>query len=167
MEAAVPHLATQARQPAAEPRLTWSRWNRYQTSFSLALAPAQPGIFALAEEVLAPGEAAQLGDRRMLAVFVIDQTDDLGRALSGLFGSASPWRERLASGSCFVRFAVVSNAAERNGACVALQQWLAASTDTAAAVAEQAQPHVAPRQASPAAHNSTEIDRPAPLPAGF
>ncbi len=164
----VPRLEIpEAQSENAEVRLTWSRWTRYQSSFALALAPAQPGVFALAEEVLAPGESAQLGQKRMLAVFHVDETDDLARAFTGLFSSTSPWRERLASGRCFLRVAVSTNAAERHAACAALRRWLTASTDNAAAIAGAREPHVTPRQPAPADRQKTEIVRPKSFPAGF
>ncbi len=168
MEVSLPGIAVPGLQPeTSEVRLTWSRWVRCQSSFSLVLAPAQPGVFALAEEVVAPGESAQIGHKRMLAVFHVDQADDLGRALGGLFGSASPWRERLAAGCCFLRFAVAEDPAERHAACSALQRWLAASTDGAAPIAGSREPHVTPRQPAPADKHAAEVARPASLPAGF
>ena len=55
-------------------RLQWSRWFRCESSFSVLLAPAKPGIFALAEEIV-PTEDSEMGARasavrkRMLALF--------------------------------------------------------------------------------------------------
>ena len=165
---------------AVESRLTWSRWTRCESSFSLALAPHQPGLFALAEEVVPAGEA---GTRRLLAVFEIAAADDLAHALGRLFTAASPWREHLVTGRCFVRFAVVENLAERDAACAALQAWLAQAADLpgdaaaasarSAPQAEAAHPAVAPadlpapRAAAPAAKASTAVGPPASLPAGF
>jgi hypothetical protein len=167
---------------AVESRLTWSRWTRCESSFSLALAPHQPGLFALAEEVVPAGEA---GARRLLAVFEIAAADDLAYALGRLFTAASPWREHLLSGRCFARFAVVAELAERDAACAALQAWLAQAADlpgdapTASArsapqnEAEAARPAVAsadlpvPRAAAPAGKASTAVGPPASLPAGF
>lgn len=168
MDSALAGVSFPAPQPEnPEVRLNWSRWTRCRSSLSLALAPAQPGVFALAEEVVAPGEAPQIAHKRMLAVFHVDHSDDLGRALTGLFSSTSPWRERLAAGRCFLRFAVASDASERRAACSALQRWLAASADSAAAIAPPREPHVTPRQPAPADRRRTVIVRPASLPAGF
>ena len=36
-------------------RLQWSKWFRCESSFSVLLAPCQPGIFALGEEIVAGG----------------------------------------------------------------------------------------------------------------
>lgn len=161
---------------AVESRLTWSRWTRCESSFSLALAPHQPGLFALAEEVVPAGEA---GTRRLLAVFEIAAADDLAHALGRLFTAASPWREHLLTGRCFVRFAVVADLAERDAACAALQAWLAQAADIPAASARSAPQDQAahpavdpadlpvPRAAAPAAKATTPVGPPASLPAGF
>ena len=161
---------------AVESRLTWSRWTRCESSFSLALAPHQPGLFALAEEVVPAGEA---GTRRLLAVFEIAAADDLAHALGSLFAASSLWREHLVNGRCFARFAVVENLAERDAACAALQAWLAqaadvptgsarsAPQDQAAPAAVAAADLPAPRAAAPAARAVTPVGPPASLPAGF
>lgn len=101
--------------------MNWSRWFRCESSFGLLLVPAQPGVFALAEEIVQPAEAYS---RRMLAVFEVEETDDLARALSRLFAAASPWRQRLAEGRCYLRYAVATDASERRGAATALKNWL-------------------------------------------
>lgn len=160
---------------AVESRLEWSRWTRCQSSFSLALAPHQPGLFALAEEVVPAGES---GARRLLAVIEIAQADDLARVLGRLFSASSPWREHLASGRCFLRYVVVTNPAEREAACAALQAWLAAASDLPAGGARSAPPEAAhaavdaadlpvPRAAAPAAKAAAAVGPPASFPAGF
>ncbi len=164
---------------AVEARLTWSRWTRCESSTSLALAPHQPGLFALAEEVVPAGEE---GSRRLLAVFEIARADDLAYALGSLFTASSPWRRHLASGRCFVRFAVVTSLAERDAAHAALVAWLAQAADLPAEAAASARSapqneaaHAAvapadlpaPRAAAPAAKVSTAVGPPASLPAGF
>src|SRR5215471_17512605 len=83
--------------------MNWSRWFRCESSFELLLVPSQPGVFALAEEV---AQAAGPQSRRMLAVFEVQEADDLSRAMSRLFAAGSPWREKLAQTHCFVRYAV-------------------------------------------------------------
>ena len=72
--------------------LNWSKWSRCESSFGLLLVPHQPGIFALAEEIQSAG--AQV--RRMLAVFEINEGEDVSRALSHLFTPGSVWHTRLA-----------------------------------------------------------------------
>jgi hypothetical protein len=107
----------------------WSRWFRCETSFSLLLVPSAPGLYALAEEIAAPGEASA---KRMLAVFDIGETDDLCVTLSRHFAPRSPLKERLSSGRCFVRFAQLRDAERRRIVCNSLKRWLAASAQTAA-----------------------------------
>lgn len=116
--------------------LEWSRWARCQSSISLALVPPLPGIFALAEEVISENESPLTGHRRMIAVFDVQEADDLSHTLHWLFSAASPLRARLESGRCFVRYAVVPVRTQREAAVTALRNWLAATTEGASAVAE-------------------------------
>ena len=108
-------------------RLQWSNWFRCQDSFSLVLAPCKPGLFALGEEVIAPGELAVGEGKRMLALFQISEADDVGMALGRLFLSGNPARERFASGRCFARYVVIEDANQRRTALTALQRWMASS----------------------------------------
>lgn len=101
-------------------RLEWARWFRCESSFSVLLVPAKAGIFALAEEVAAPGRDS----KRILAVFQIKESGDLGLALGRLFLPGSPLRERLESGKCFARYAVIENAKERAAAYQSFQRWM-------------------------------------------
>lgn len=160
-------------------RLDWSRWSRCESSFNLLLTPHQPGIFALAEEVAdaavaggdtgvpdAPGFGA-VGRRRMLAVLEVGATEDLARALSWLFAPGSPQRERIASGNCFVRYAVVPDADERQAIVAQLQQWLTASAEAASGIAQS---FPAPGSAAAGRQSNNAAPRtiaPAPLPSGF
>src|SRR5438270_3160064 len=75
-------------------RLQWSNWFRCESSFSVLLAPAKPGVFALGEEIVPPsasmgagasspvglvdGQNRLLATKRMLALVDISQADDLG-----------------------------------------------------------------------------------------
>ena len=115
-------------------RLQWSSWFRCQDGFSLVLAPCKPGLFALAEEVIAPGELAVGDGKRMLALFQISEADDLGMALGRLFLSGSPERERFASGRCFARYVVIEDPTQRQIALTALQRWMASSVEVASGV---------------------------------
>jgi hypothetical protein len=99
-------------------RVQWSQWFRCADSLSLVLMSSKPGVFALGEEIVAPAA----GGKRMLALFQISETGDLGMALGRLFLPGSP--ERLPSGRCFARYAVIEDAAQRHAACTALQLWL-------------------------------------------
>jgi hypothetical protein len=124
-------------------RLRWSRWFRCDSSFSVLLAPAKPGIFALAEEIVPPisgllearapvlsgVEGSSPVRKRMLALFEIKETDDIGMALGRLFLPGNPLREKLETGSCFARYTVVEDSAERVAAYAIFQRWMQESTE--------------------------------------
>jgi len=110
-------------------RLQWSQWFPCQDTFSFLLAPCKPGLFALGEEVMAPGELAVGEGKRMLALFHISEAGDLGMALGRLFLPGSPVRERLSSGRCFARYVVIEDQAQRRSAHAALQRWMTSSAD--------------------------------------
>src|SRR5579859_1903306 len=113
--------------------MNWSRWFRCESSFSLLLVPNQPGIFALAEEVIQPAE----NSRRMLAVFEVQEAEDLARAMSRLFAVGSPWREKLGESRCYLRYTVAPSIADRRAAAAALKTWLNSQREVAAQVFEQ------------------------------
>jgi len=132
-------------------RLEWSRWFRCESSFSVLLAPSKPGIFALGEEIVSPNVDVELrasspvetsrqatvdgngrtAGKRMLALFEITETNDLGLSLGRLFLPRSPLREKLDSGRCFARFTVIEDAVERGTAYAALRNWMEQSAETA------------------------------------
>src|SRR5437764_7633036 len=91
-------------------RLQWSPWFRCESSFSLLLVPGKPGLFALAEELLAPGELPASGGKRMLAVFQVSETADLGVGLSRIFAPGNPLHSRIKSGRIFARYTVIEEA---------------------------------------------------------
>ena len=140
--------------PTDAVRLDWSRWSRCESSFNLLLAPQQPGIFALAEEVV---DATVAGGKRMLAILEIAPADDLARALSWLFSPASALRDRLLSGNCFIRYAVVPDLEQRDTIAAQLRNWITASAETATGFAG----------VEPVPSEKTKVVSPAPLPAGF
>jgi hypothetical protein len=70
--------------------------------------------------------------RRMLAVFEIAETEDLGAALVQLFAPGNALRDRLRTGRCFARFTPVIDGDQRQAACAALRKWLHHSPDTEA-----------------------------------
>lgn len=110
-------------------RLQWTSWFRCESSFSVLLAPAKPGIFALGEEIIPPVETVQLRasspvGKRMLALFQVSEADDLGMALGRLFLPGTPLRERLTSGKCFARYAVVEDPGQRQIAAEVFQRWM-------------------------------------------
>jgi hypothetical protein len=113
-------------------RVEWSRWFRCADSVSLILMSSKPGVFALGEEIVAPGAVG----KRMLALFQISETDDLGMALGRLFLPGSSLRERLAAGRCFARYAVIEDETQRHAAYAALQRWLTSSLETTSGITE-------------------------------
>ena len=114
--------------------MNWSRWFYCESSFGLLLVPNQPGIFALAEEVIQP---AGPNSRRMLAVFEVEEADDLARAMSRVFAAGSPWREKLAQARCYVRYAIAPSIADRRAAAAALKNWLGSQREVASQLFEQ------------------------------
>jgi hypothetical protein len=158
-----------------ERRLQWSGWVRCESSLSMLLAPSQPGIYALAEEVLAPGETSAVGGRRMLAVLDVRQASDLGLEMGRLFAPASPWLDRLRNGRCFVRYAIVEDAADRQAAHLALGQWLAGSAEKISGLSADfpLEPGSTPYVVKPSQVAASgpgplaQIGTPAPLPSGF
>ena len=117
-------------------RLQWSNWFRCESSFSVLLAPAKPGIFALGEEVVPKGD----GSKRMLALFQISDTDDLGMALGRLFLPGNPLRERLAAERCFARYAVIEDPVQRQTASAVFQRWIQESAEAASGISGQQDP---------------------------
>jgi hypothetical protein len=107
-------------------RLQWSKWFRCESSFSVLLAPCQPGIFALGEEIVSPGG---VGSKRMLDLFHVAETGDISMAMGSLFLPGSLLRDRLEGARCFTRYAVIENATERAQAVAALQQWMQSSAE--------------------------------------
>ena len=107
-------------------RLEWSRWFRCDSSFSVLLAPAKPGIFALAEEVAPTAQ----NSKRMLALFEIRETDDIGMALGRLFLPGNPLREKLETGKCFARYTIIEDSSERTAAYKIFERWLHESTSS-------------------------------------
>jgi hypothetical protein len=122
--------------------MNWSRWFHCESSFGLLLVPSQPGVFALAEEVV---QAAEPQSRRMLAVFEVAEADDLSRAMSRLFAAGSPWREKMAQVKVYVRYAIAPGIADRRTAATALKNWLSAQREVASQIFEQ-KPTVAAEQ---------------------
>jgi len=154
-------------------RLQWSRWFRCADSFSVLLVPGKPGLFALGEELIAAGEIPATRGKRMLALYRISETEDLGMALGRLFLPGNPERERLSTGRCFARYAVIEDAGQRRAAHTVLQQWLATSAEAASGInGELVTPPFAggisqAAEIEGASMSPAEIVQPSPLPAGF
>jgi hypothetical protein len=114
--------------------MTWSRWFHCESSFGLLLVPSQPGVFALAEEVV---QAVGPQSRRMLAVFEVAEAEDLSRAMSRLFAAGSPWREKMAQAKVYVRYAIAPSIADRRAAATALKNWLSTQREVASQIFEK------------------------------
>jgi len=140
-------------------QVKWSKWSACESSFSLLLVPQQPGVFALAEEIVPAGDGVAQS-KRMLAVLEVGAAEDLARSLSRLFAADSIYHHRLSAARCYVRYAVIAEPGERQAVAAAMQQWLAMQSEAmespAAPPAQQNNQDLAPRDL-----------RPAPLPAGF
>ena len=139
--------------------MSWSRWFRCESSFELLLVPKQPGVFAIAEEVVEP---ASPGSRRMLAVFAVDEAEDLSRELSRMFATGSPWQQKLNETTCFVRYAITADVEKRHAAANALRHWLDSKREVAGQVFGAApavsEPQVAAAQIARVAAGSDYAD---------
>lgn len=154
-------------------RLQWSKWLRCESSFSVLLVPDEPGLFALAEEVIAPGELAATGGKRLLAVYQLSETDDLGMTLGRLFLPGSPQREHLANGHCFARYTVIKDKEQRHAAAAAFQKWLASSSEAASGTSSEFALKSVPFEGNASQHLETspeprtKVEPPTALPSGF
>jgi hypothetical protein len=137
--------------------MNWSRWFHCESSFGLLLVPSQPGVFALAEEVV---QSVGAQSRRMLAVFEVAEADDLSRALSRLFAAGSPWREKMAESKVYVRYAIAPSIADRRTAAAALKNWLSAQREVASQIFESRSPAA---EQKPFEQKPTEAAEPKPL----
>ena len=145
--------------PVDPRRLQWSRWFRCDSPHSLLVVPSKPGIFAIAEEVMnlaaginlptmtdreghdfsravmaerdASASAAEVPQRRMLAVLQFSEDDDMAFTLDRMFTQINPMRARLSTGRCFLRFVVITDQAQRRNICAALNQWILNSAEKA------------------------------------
>jgi hypothetical protein len=119
----------------ADAPLLWSRWFRCESSFSLMLVPNQPGLFAIAEELAAPGDFLASGGKRMLAIQEVGEAEDMGSTLGLWLGAKGRFHDRMGERNCFVRFAVVTNHAQRQQAANTLRKWVASSAEAASGLA--------------------------------
>ncbi len=134
--------------------MNWSRWFYCESSFGLLLVPSQPGVFALAEEVV---QAVGVQSRRMLAVFEVAEAEDLSRAMSRLFAAGSPWREKMAQAKVYVRYAIAPSIADRRAAATALKNWLSAQREVASQIFESRPPMAAEQKIAPLAEEPREV----------
>ncbi len=75
--------------------------------------------------------AAELPQRRMLAVIQFSEDDDMAFTLDRMFTRINPMRARLASGLCFLRFVVIEDGDQRRTICAALNQWILSTAEKA------------------------------------
>jgi hypothetical protein len=144
-------------------RLRWSKWLRCESCLSFVGVPDEGGVFALAEELAGPGDISSADGKRMLAVYRISETDHLGLTMGRLFLPRGPEAERLASGRCFARYAIVADPAQRRAAHAAFQQWMAASAETATGINAASDAALM----SPSSNKETQIGPRSPVSPGF
>jgi hypothetical protein len=75
--------------------------------------------------------AAEVPQRRLLAVLQFSEDDDMAFTLDRMFTRINPMRDRLASGRCFLRFVVIEDQAQRRSICSALNQWMLSASEKA------------------------------------
>lgn len=160
--------------------LHWSRWFPCETSFDLMLVPTRPGLFAIAEELIAPREAAARGGKRMLALSQVYATEDLAITMTRLLAVNNSQKDRAAQGRIFARFTVFEDDHQRPSAQTAFERWLMTSAaagsgrihdlDDFAEVPSSAI-ESEPERRTPAESRSegraANVLPPAPLPSGF
>jgi hypothetical protein len=78
--------------------------------------------------------AAEVPQRRMLAVLQFSEDDDMAFTLDRMFTRVNPMRARLASGRCFLRFVVIEDQTQRRNLCAALNQWIHSSAEKASGI---------------------------------
>ena len=138
--------------------MNWSRWFHCESSFGLLLVPSQPGVFALAEEVV---QSVGPQSRRMLAVFEVAEAEDLSRAMSRLFAAGSPWREKMAQVRVYVRYAIAPSIADRRTAATALKNWLSTQREVASQIFESRPPLASESRPPMAAEQKPTAEKPA------
>jgi hypothetical protein len=174
-------------------RLQWSRWFPCLGTSDVHLVPSLPGILAIAEEMIAPGEAAVAAGKRMLAVLKVCASDDLAIAITRLLAPQNLNQYGVTSDKIFVRYTVVQDRTQRRAAETVFQRWLTTSSEAASGlIAESVNkestkkitkgPGTIAVLQSPASESKSEgsapttvtqqsrpatVHPPAPLPSGF
>jgi len=144
-------------------RLRWSNWMRCESCLSFVGVPDKGGVFALAEELVGPGNIPGADGKRMLAVYRVSETEQLGLTMGRLFLPRGQEAERLASGRCFARYAIIEDAAQRRAAHAAFQQWMAASAETATGINAASDAALM----SQSSNKETQIGPRSPVSSGF
>src|SRR5450432_1956832 len=91
------------------PRIDWSPWITVDPNLCLT-APCYPGLFVIAEQMVSHALAAS--SINPLVVLKVGQTHDIGIEMARLCYH-SPLYDRINTGRCVVRFAVVDNDSQR------------------------------------------------------
>jgi hypothetical protein len=102
--------------------------------------------------------AAEVPQRRMLAVLQFSEDDDMAFTLDRMLTRINPMRDRLATGRCFVRFVVIEDQAQRRSICAALNQWMLSTSEKATSLPAEFQSSLeltVERVPSPATAGST------------
>jgi len=94
------------------PRIAWSPWTPVDPNLCLT-APCRPGLFVIAEQMVPHTVAADPAAE--LVILKVGQTQDLGIEMARLCYHSSLY-ERINTGRCVVRFAVVDSDAQRGSA---------------------------------------------------
>jgi hypothetical protein len=83
---------------------------------------------------LTAASAAEVAQRRMLAVTQFFEDDDMAFVLDRMLARQNPLRARLTSGRYFVRFVVIEDESQRRSICNALNQWIVNSAEKASGI---------------------------------
>jgi hypothetical protein len=135
-------------------RVQWSGWLNADDRSALLQVPGKAGLFALAEELSPDG----VGGKRVLALFEISETEDLGLALGRRFLTPGP---RLVGKKYFARYAVIEDDHQRHMAYLAFQRWAAAHVQAGPGIARSGPGQFTP-EASPACGSSNKEDQNGP-----
>jgi len=140
------------------PRVDWSPWTPVDPNLCLT-APCHPGLFVIAEQMVPHTVAANPATE--LVILKVGQTQDLGIEMARLCYH-SPLYDRINTGRCVVRFAVVDSDAQRAAA------WSELLTNSLGTFVNPTQDQTQDFQTEPILANSVnQPKRPAPLPSGF
>jgi len=141
-------------------RVQWSNWFCVDDRLSLLHVPGKPGLFALAEELVAPGQK-QIGDgKRLLGLLQMAEAEDLGLALGRRFLSPVQARHRVGN-RCFARYAVIEDDRQRQSAYAAFQRWASSQEEGGPGFARSGPGQFTP-EASPAPGSSNRQARNGP-----
>jgi hypothetical protein len=111
---------------------------------------------AVTPAINSPALAAEVPQRRLLAVLQFSEDDDMAFTLDRMFTRINPMHERLASGRCFLRFVVMEDQSQRRSICAALNQWMLSSAEKASGLPPDFSSSLEFVARTPAAHVGTD-----------